>query len=340
MVGESGGEANQAKMGSKRPEGKDFKKGIKTGVHGWEQYVEPESGRAYFRNHYTKVSSWGLPLRDVLKNDGVSGPTGNDDWQCFVDTETQKRFYQSKRNHKVQWRIPHVYTTTIGKLDYFTKEFAEKQRKKLAAKQARKLRNEKLKEQARKVRETVSIEQVLEDSVLCAAFHRYLISVYAEENLLFYGAIQVFEKGSFHGMDVMGIENKETKDEGDEMLQKQLVMSRASVRIGVPLKRTSLKDEARIVYEKFLKPEAEMWVCVEQSIAKEVEENIVNASEEDDLRGIFEDAQAEILRNMSNDLLPRFLAVSMSQEKDSGKNAFKTDELLQRALLSLVDEED
>ena len=126
----------------------------------------------------------------------MSGPTGNDDWQCFVDTDTQKRFYQSKRNHKVQWRIPHVYTTTVGKLPYFTEEFAEKQRQKLAARQARKIQREKLKEQAAKVRENVSIQSVLDDSVLCAAFHRYLISVYAEENLLFYGAIQVFEKGN------------------------------------------------------------------------------------------------------------------------------------------------
>ena len=79
----------------------------------------------------------------------------------------------------------------------------------------------------------------------------------------------------------MGIENKATEDEGDEMLQKQLVKSRASIRIGVPLKRTSLKDEAMIVYEKFLRPEAEMWVCVEQSVAKRVEENINNATEDD-----------------------------------------------------------
>ena len=87
--------------------------------------------------------------------------------------------------------------------------------------------------------------------------------------------------GTFHGMDVMGIENKMTEDEGDEMLQKQLMMSRASVRIGVPLKRTSLKDEAMIVYDKFLRPEAEMWVCVEQSIANRVHEQIESASEED-----------------------------------------------------------
>ena len=95
----------------------------------------------------------------------------------------------------MQWRIPHIYSTTIGKLEYFTEAFAEKQRQKLAARKARKMRNEKLKAQARKVQETVSIEQVLEDSVLCAAFHRYLVSVYAEENLLFYGATQIFEKG-------------------------------------------------------------------------------------------------------------------------------------------------
>lgn len=35
-----------------------YKKGIKTGIDGWEQYIETDTGRSYFRNHQKGLSRY------------------------------------------------------------------------------------------------------------------------------------------------------------------------------------------------------------------------------------------------------------------------------------------
>eukprot|EP00514_Thraustochytrium_sp_LLF1b_P006535 CAMPEP_0184532350 /NCGR_PEP_ID=MMETSP0198_2-20121128/14111_1 /TAXON_ID=1112570 /ORGANISM="Thraustochytrium sp., Strain LLF1b" /LENGTH=137 /DNA_ID=CAMNT_0026924923 /DNA_START=213 /DNA_END=622 /DNA_ORIENTATION=+ len=110
----------------------------------------------------------------------------------------------------------------------------------------------------------IRIEQVLNNAQACAAYHRFLMAIHAEENILFWGAAEVYHRGEWKGMKVIGFPSEETMggdDEGSALLQKQMVMSRASVRIGFTAnKRLSLATEARLIYEKFIKEGASLEV--------------------------------------------------------------------------------
>lgn len=47
-------------------------KPTKTGVHAWYLMIDQKSGRPFFKNEEKGQSNWGLPLRDIYLDVGVS----------------------------------------------------------------------------------------------------------------------------------------------------------------------------------------------------------------------------------------------------------------------------
>uniref|UniRef100_A0A7S3PGE6 WW domain-containing protein n=1 Tax=Aplanochytrium stocchinoi TaxID=215587 RepID=A0A7S3PGE6_9STRA len=303
-----------------------------TGIPYWTEYIDEKTGRAFFLHKLTKKRSWGLPLKDVLKDPRMKGPSGDDDWECHIDPKTFKRFYRSKMYKKLQWKMPHIYGTTVGRLPYFSDEYVKER---LAA------RNNKIVEKndgitAQAVMKKVSLLDAIENNVVCAAFHRFLVATYAEENLLFYGAVEVFDKGEWKGMKTLGVEMKNAMsnnlDEGSDMLQQQLKASRASMRMGMMEKPKTMKAEAGVIYDKFLQSDSELWVCVSEGSKQEIIKQITEATDTTDLRGIFDSAQEQVYESMIEALYPRFITIEMKEDSCKG---FEADEVVRATLLQL-----
>jgi len=308
-------------------------KAVITGIPYWYEYVDETSGRPFFRHKLSKERRWGIPLRDVLKHPLMKGPPGEDDWECHVDPKTFRRFYSSKMYKKLQWKVPHLYSTTVGKLPFFKDEYV-KQR---LAERNRKIieRNDGV--TAREIIKNITLLDALDNNTTCAAFHRFLVASYAEENLLFCGAVEIFEKGKWKGMKVLGVEMKNALDadldEGTDMLQKQLAATRASFRLGLEVKPKSMKDEAKIIYDKFVKADSDLWVCVSEEIKSEIEKAIEESDDTTDLRSVFETAKTQVYDNMIEELFPRFITLALDEDELTG---FTSDEILRATLLDMA----
>ena len=53
----------------------------------------------------------------------------------------------------------------------------------------------------------VSVKDIIRNDTMCAAFHRFLVLNFAEENLLFIGAVELFKLGQWKGMKELGEES-------------------------------------------------------------------------------------------------------------------------------------
>jgi len=337
--------------------------GVPTGVGSWYQMLDDDSGRFFFYNAKTKKVSWGLPLRDIVTDAELASPYarhGKDDWECCIDAQSGKKFYQSKKINRIQWQPPLVYRPRLMKLQFF----ADRRVSTVGEEPVAKVSTPVLRRQAslQTLMNHISIESVLEDSTCCSAFHRYLVSVHAEENLLFWAACEVFRLGSWKGMKTLGIREggvvdtkgddtdddideedahaqvvHDEEDEGQMMLQDQLARTHASVRIGMPIgDERSLSQEARTIYDRFIKPGAPMEICIDAQSGKGIIRCITSGKVD---RTLFHVAQEEVLRNMEEDLLPRFLAVALSEDGETvgqGEFIFESDEVVRRALTAVA----
>jgi hypothetical protein len=315
--------------------------GVQTGISGWYQMYDDESGKYFFYNKSTKKTAWGLPLRDVLPEAerNPHNKAGSSDWVVCVDPMSGKKFFQSNKIKRVQWTVPLLFKQYLDPLPYFA---IQKRVSMVGATPQPGVATPMLKRQPsmNSLLSSIHIEDVLEDSQACAAFHRFLVASHAEENILFFGAAEVYRKGEWKGMKVIGEQSESVKDdeeEGEAMLRQQMLQTRASVRLG--FQPTNVRSaQARQIYDKFLKQDAPMEICVERKVAEKVLD-MINSSEEDEDRTMFLQVQEEVLRNMGEDLLPRFLRIALAA--DSGvkdlvvgekDNTFKTDAVVQTAL--------
>jgi len=89
-------------------------------------------------------------------------------------------------------------------------------------------------------------------------------------------------------------------------------------------------DEARIIYDRFLKQDTKMEVCVDRKVANAVKENIDAGNMMSD-RSVFVRAQEEVLRVMESDLLPRFLEMSLADHPDF-QSDYTADEVVKQTL--------
>lgn len=311
---------------------------IVTGIPGWLQFVDPGTGRPFFINKKTKKRSWGLPLRDLLKDPKVKGPRGDDDWECHVDPKTFKRFYSSKQHKKLQWKVPHVYGYFLSERPFFSDSYVAEC---LKTRNNNVIKNTKGEATGSNMTKMIKLTDIIQNNITCAAFHRFLLASHAEENLLFFGAVELFNFGEWKGMKVLGVEMKKVQqkpgdkefDEGKNMLQAQLAKSHASTRIGMLQKPKTLKEEAQIIYDKFLAENSELWVCHSQQQQTKILNEINDATDTTDLRGIFDDAQTEVYESMIDDLFPRFLKLAMDEDQ---LKSFETDEILRATVLELA----
>ncbi|GBG32539.1 Regulator of G-protein signaling 5 [Hondaea fermentalgiana] len=332
--------------------------GVQTGVGFWWQVCDDATGRFFFYHSKTKKVSWSLPLRDAVPEEEVHGlgnKLADSDWTMSIDPQTGKKFYESKKINRIQWKPPLMYRPRLMKLPYF-----QERRVSLAAEEPvpkARVSMPKLKRQAsiETIINSISIESVLDDSTSCSAFHRYLVSVHAEENLLFWATCEVFRLGKWKGMKTLGIRaggvpahdsdaevdaedvdaeaDHDEEDEGEQQLQEQLERTRASVRIGLPVDGArSLNQEARTIYDRFIRPGAPLEICIDAQAGQRIIHRI-NAGDVN--RELFLLAQEEVLRNMEEDLLPRFLQTVFSDDNEvvgQGEFIFSSDEVVRRAL--------
>jgi hypothetical protein len=266
---------------------------------------------------------------------------GESDWVMCIDPQSGKKFYQSVKISKVQWTPPLMFRAAISKLPYFNKRVSIVGALPVASVSAPAPATAPVNAMAHL--EQMTISKVLGDSQTCAAFHRFLVASLAEENIMFWGAAEVYRVGKWMGMTMLGQRNDATMsgdDEGEMLLEEQFARTRASVRIGYTAPaRPPASEEARLIYDKFLKPNAEMEVCVERKVADAVF-NRIQSKVDDKRREIFVEAQRNVEKNMAEDLLPRFLRCALGegdQSIGSGDKVFTTDAVVREALMRLVD---
>ena len=317
--------------------------GVPTGVGKWQQMYDEDTGRFFFFDKETKATNWGLPLKEVMP-EAMRMPhskVGESDWVMCIDPQSGKKFYQSVKISKVQWTPPLMFRAAISKLPYFNKRVSIIGAQPIVNVSAPAPAEAQANPMAHI--EQMTIDKVLGDSQTCAAFHRFLVASLAEENNMFWGAAEVYRVGKWKGMTVLGQRSDETMsgdDEGDMLLQEQFARTRASVRIGFTAPaRPPASEEARLIYDKFLKPNAEMEVCVERKVADAVL-NRIQSKVEDKRREIFIEAQRNVEKNMAEDLLPRFLRCALGegdQSIGSGEKAFTSDAVVREALVGLAE---
>jgi len=330
--------------------------GLKTGIASWFLMVDA-NGQFYFFDAKAKKTAWGLPLRDMISEDEKLPHSrhGADDWVCCVDPGSGKKFYQSEKYGRLQWTPPMIYRARLADIPFFQMERVElKSEETTQFDEVKKPTLSRI-DSLLALLEKISIEDVLKNSVTCSAFHRYLVAVHAEENLLFWGQCESFRTGAWFGMQILGINNPEKRktltlkdkkpeefpedeilDEGQEQLVQQLEKTRASVRMGLTDKRQSLGREARQIYDKFIRPKAEMEICIDSKAAERL---LIRVTRGDIDKDMFVEAQEEVLRNMEEDLLPRFLKSALSEEEEivgTGELTFKTDEVVRQAIRGLA----
>jgi len=306
-------------------------KGVKTGIKSWFQVYDERNNRFFDYDSKHDHVSWGLPLRDgvALSKIPEGSKIGSDDWECYVDVEAGKLFYKSVKYNKIQWGMPLLYKGFLANNEYFKRprvSIAESSKVNVGGGPSLKRQDS-----VHTISAKISISDILEDDVACAAFHRFLMASHAEENLLFWGASEIFRKRVWKGMKMVGVgDDSEMDNEGIQMLQSQLVKSRASVKIGLPPVPVAAIDEARIIYDRFLKQDTKMEVCVDRKVANAVKENIDAGNMMSD-RSVFVRAQEEVLRVMESDLLPRFLEMSLADHPDF-QSDYTADEVVKQTL--------
>lgn len=255
-----------------------------------------------------------------------------DDWQCYVDTKNLRRCYRSKSLQKIQHKVPKAYRGTIGRIPFFTDEFVIARLNEFLKAAALPVGVSPI--VADQVTEVVGVRDVIENDTCCASFHRFLVSTYAEENLLFIAAVELFKNGEWKGMKVLG-EQGNAEDSSDRaMLSKQLKAARSSVRLGFEESISHHKKaDAMKIYDRFLVDNAPLWVCVDDKTAKEVEERLNLATKSTNLEDVFDDAKAQVIQGMTEELLPRFLRAALGQGCEKG---FESTVTLEQSLIDVM----
>lgn len=379
--------------------------GVVTGIGNWLEVRDNQDKFLYFYNEKTKLFSHKLPLQELLRPGSaiekapqrVPGSQFSaasavvDDWVVQLDPYTGfKKFFRSESRCIAQYRMPDEYAAALRTLPYFSEGAMHHTKYK-----SKLLSNEKLVEKAQEsmieqveissadVLDELPLADVLQHPTTCAGFHRYLVAIYAEENLMFFGACEIFEKGIWHGQTVLGgstrrngpqvklpgsspeqpapsksrgarinavVRNRRDQaskflnlrprlEEGQETLYNQLQTTRASIRMGLtstdgalmPLE--SMKARAMVIYEKFMRTGCDLWVCVSDSLCKQIQKRIDTADENTNLLGLFTQAQSEVYENMMVAMYPDFAKAVVDRVKVEN---FSNDEVVKTTLIDLV----
>lgn len=100
-------------------------------------------------------------------------------------------------------------------------------------------------------------------------------------------------------------------------------------RLGVPLTKQQILSRAIEVYNRFLKQDAEDWVCLRTDTADRIT-ILLRDTPENVTSTIFNTAQEETLRTVENDIIPRFIESTIVTGK------FETDDSVKSELRSLL----
>lgn len=128
-------------------------------------------------------------------------------------------------------------------------------------------------------RSTLTIREVLQHAEGSETFLRFCQSQFASENLLFWLHAEKFS---------------------------MLMNKNSALKLEVQLSNDTIVEQARKVYERFLKPGATQWVCIDIETVRDIEEMLDDTPSLVDHR-LFMQAQEETLQTLEQDLMPRFV---------------------------------
>jgi hypothetical protein len=142
--------------------------------------------------------------------------------ECHIDTTSARRYFTSPKRKRVQWTVPLNYRGPLKRIPFFNEDWEPK------ATPVESVMESEHEEEAvaeeddgsftiaapaairtnmelDQLLKSITMKQVLDDDAVCAGFHRFVVANLAEENLLFWGACEVFTKGEWKGMKVLGV---------------------------------------------------------------------------------------------------------------------------------------
>mmetsp|Transcript_2133 Transcript_2133/g.2445 ORF Transcript_2133/g.2445 Transcript_2133/m.2445 type:complete len:245 (+) Transcript_2133:354-1088(+) len=128
-------------------------------------------------------------------------------------------------------------------------------------------------------RTTLTLREVLQHPDGSDTFLRFCQTQYASENLLFWLNAQKFYI---------------------------LMNMKKASKLNVKLNQETVVSQARRLYERFLKPDAAQWVCVDMEAVRSIENKLENQPGEIDHK-LFLGPQEETLNTLEQDIMPRFV---------------------------------
>jgi hypothetical protein len=75
---------------------------------GWEECLDPASGRPYFYNESLNETTWEMPESDTFKEETIAAPANLliDGWEEVVDPSSGRVYYFNSSTNETSWEVP------------------------------------------------------------------------------------------------------------------------------------------------------------------------------------------------------------------------------------------
>jgi len=163
----------------------------------------------------------------------------------------------------------------------------------------------------------LALEYVFTTPELCALFEKYIAQQHAEENLLFYRAIEYFKNHDYvypntllaNILDAAIIAKKPRQSKNKELKKAEFSMQQnIAETYDFPMVKALMFHDALKIYHTFLQNSAPCWVCIEPAILKQISDELLK-NPETVTQAVFGIAAAEAFKAMEMDVLPRFVDI-------------------------------
>jgi len=80
---------------------------------GWEQLIDPRTGRTYYQNHITRSTQWEPPVAPPVAPVSAAATSLPPGWSENIDAKTGRKYYSNHITKTTQWERPTVSTAPM-----------------------------------------------------------------------------------------------------------------------------------------------------------------------------------------------------------------------------------